>query len=139
MVSQVSLKAYITITGGDALSRVTIWSFHKSGTRTIWHGDGLGQFSEKTLTVVESAWWTSSPTEKWLVSENLLAQFLNIGHRKDALRVTGYLDDKFCEHGHGLSRLRKYCLKRALGVGRNDKVVVYATSGGLPTCMRLVS
>jgi hypothetical protein len=118
-------KAYITISGADALNRINIWIFHSCGIQTFWHGDGLGQFSSNELwRVLESATWLKSPTIKLIASEYYYREFEKRLGSSESLRLTGYLAGEFNQ----IQSKQDMSLKRRLGVKFGQQVVVYATS-----------
>jgi len=131
--------AFITISGAGAIDRINIWSFYKSGVRTIWVADGLGQPNKKIAEVVNSGFWFDSPAEKWLVSENM-KNFLSTnteGNKK--LQVTGYLNKNFQGKPINKSYFRKWMLEKILGISNKNKIVLYASSTSSKSAMRLIS
>lgn len=132
-------RAYLTIYASGALTRLNLWTFHRAGVRTAWHGDGLGQYqSDLMWSLVDSALWADSPVERWLSSRYFADSFVAHGRPLETIRVTGYLDDNFDPQLLQPPR-RSAALAARLGIGKNKKVVLFAISTAEPSALRLLA
>lgn len=98
-------RIYVSVNVANSNEVVKAWAFKKSGIRTVWAAEGMGQPNHDIEKVYKSTLRPELDLERWVISEFHSKYYLR---HKNTIQISGYLESHFSK----VSRPKKVNDKR---------------------------